>query len=156
MRLTINDIDDVERIIGHPSVFEFAKDDADVSPLDIAVTALRDKTFIIVRPHEDTLFMFRRMNLIMFEMHVCIVDGPARKQGLKSAVEAARWLFENTECMKIVSHIPAFHAASLMFAKVCGMKEEGRLSKAYKKNGELHDLVILGATREEYEKLYTR
>jgi hypothetical protein len=152
---TLKDIDDVLRIISDESCFLSAKDDSDVTPLDITVTILRDPQYLVVKPHEDTLFLFKRVNQVTYEMHVMIVKGPARNKGTQSALKAARWLFKETGCKKLISYIPEFHAPSLMYAKVCGLKQEGWLKGAYLKDGKLFDLVVLGATKRDLEKIYS-
>lgn len=147
--LTLNDIDEVEQILGHPSVFNFCSDDSEITALDAACACLRDPSYIVIKPHDDTLFLFKAMNKIMYEMHVCIVRGKARKQGIRSAAKAARWLFNNTQCQKIVTHIPVFNELSLMFAMVCGMKREGLIKGGYLKDGKLYDLILLGSESKD-------
>lgn len=154
MKQSLKDIDDVLKIVSHKSCFLSAKDDSNVTPEDVAVTILRDPQYLVVKPHDDTLFLFKRVNEITYEMHVMIIKGPARKKGTQSAIKAARWLFKETECRKIISYIPEFHLASLMYAKVCGLRQEGLMKEAYLKDGQVFDLVVLGATKKELEKLY--
>ena len=131
-----------------------AKDDKDVEPLDIVVTVLRDPNWIVLKPYKDTLFLFKSLNMITYEMHVAIIKGPARKRGRESAVEAVRWLWLNTDAQKIVSWIPEYNVSALMYAKVCGMVKEGTLKDAYLKDGQLHNLEVIGMTKNEYIERY--
>ena len=106
MRQTLKDIDDVSRIVGDPSIFLSAKDDCKCTPLQISIAVLRDPNYFVIKPYEDTLFLFKPFNCITYEIHVAIVKGPGRNRGLKSAVEALDWLWENTPAKKIISWIP--------------------------------------------------
>ena len=87
-------------------------------------------------------------------MHVAIIEGDTRKKGVKHAVAASKWMFENTPCQKLVSHINVEHLRAIMFAHVCGMETEGRLKDATLKDGQLHDVLVLGATKERYNILH--
>lgn len=145
----------VHRVLSHPSVFYSASDDGiEEFTMEYSEAILSEKKTICLMPHKNTFFLFSPMNYIMYEMHVAIIEGDTRKKGFKHAIEASRWIFENTPCQKLISHINVEHLRAIMFASICGMKEEARLKDATLKGGRLHDVVILGATKERFNTLH--
>lgn len=144
----------IQRVLSHRSVFYSASDDGIENTDDIAGHILEDPSFICLMPHKNTFFLFRPLNHIMYEMHVAIIEGDTRKKGIKHAVDASRWIFKNTPCQKLVSHINVEHLRAIMFASMCGMETEGRLKEATLKGGQLHDVLVLGATKEKFINLH--
>ena len=147
MRLTEHDIPEIDRILSHPSVFYWAKDDwVEAPPLGIGKAAL--SAGIVLKPHADTLFMFCQKNCITWEVHAAILAG-ARDHGFSSAVQAVLWMFENTGMQKVVTWIPSFHERAIAFTVMCGLTREGVSPKSYLHNGEVFDIFYFGATKDE-------
>ena len=144
----------LHRIFTHDSVFYSAKDDGVSEPWKIAQAVLSDKRMIVLMPNKDTVFLFVPVNYITHEVHVGIIAGKNRNKGVKSAIKVCRWMFKNTPCRKLISYIPSFHEASVMFSQVCGMEKEGLLKKSYLYNGGLFDLHVMGGTRERFIELH--
>lgn len=151
---TVHDIAEVERIIGHSTVFHSACDDGTtgLSEFDIAFWWLTTPGNIVIM-REDSLIMFQPRNSITYEMHIGVIAG-ARRDAFRFAAEAVEWLLTNTGCQKIVAMIPKFHRASILYAKLCGMKQEGISKDSFLKGGDLHDCVLLGATKKELTLRY--
>lgn len=143
-----------QRVFSHDSVFNSSKDDGVQNDADTAQRVLEDPRYIALMPHKNAAFIFMAVNYIMYEMHVAIIEGDTRKKGLQHAVESSRWMFQNTPCQKIITYIPEYHLRALMFAKVCGMKKEGTLKDSFLVDGKLHDLVVLGATKDKFITLH--
>lgn len=146
---TVHDIAEVERIIGHSTVFHSSCDDgtAGLSEFDVAFWWLTTPGNIVFK-QKDSLIMLQPRNSITYEMHIGVVDG-ARREAFSFAGEVARWLLANTDCRKIVAMIPVFHRASILYAKLCGMSQEGISKDSFLRGGELYDCVLLGATKEQ-------
>ena len=144
----------LQRVLSHESVFYSAADDGIKNEGDLAGPVLSDPRFIVLMPHKNTAFIFMAVNHIMYEMHVAIIEGDTRKKGIKHAVDASRWMFENTPCQKIITYIPEIHDRSVIFAQVCGMDKKTVLEDAYLRDGELGNLVLLDATKGKFIKLH--
>ncbi len=150
----MKDLKDIQRIMSHESVFWTGKDDGMVSPEGAAEAVLSDKRFIVLRPLKNTVFLFHALNHVTYQMHVAIVDGPARSRGVRSSIKASRWLFKNTPCRKVISFIAANHKAALAFAYQAGMKYEGTHVKSVLQDGILRNMISVGATYERFIELY--
>jgi hypothetical protein len=144
----------LQRVLTHKSVFYSAADDGIKNEGDIATPVLEDPKLIVLMPHKNTAFIFIGVNHIMYEMHVAIIEGDTRKNGVKHAISAARWMFNNTPCQKLITYVPEVHDRSIMFAKVCGMEQKAVLQDSLLKNGKLENLVLLDATKDKFIKLH--
>lgn len=141
---------EIKRILSDPSVFFTAKDDGVTSENEL--TELILNSGIWLKPHQNTLFLFKKVNHITYDCHVAIIEGPARKFSAKNAVKAAKWLFENTPAQKIMGFIPEHYESAIMLMKVCGGLEEGRLTKSWLSRGIIQDMVLMGITKDEFYK----
>ena len=144
----------LQRVLSHESVFYSACDDGIKNEGDLAGPVLSDPRYIVLMPHKNAAFLFIGVNYIMYEMHVAIIEGDTRRNGVKYAVEAARWMFKNTPCQKIISYIPEENELSVMFAKVCGMEQKTIIKDSILRNGKLGNLVLLDATKTKFIELH--
>jgi RimJ/RimL family protein N-acetyltransferase len=63
-----------------------------------------------------------------------------------------RYFFQELRYQKVTVDIYAFNEASIKLHEKLGFQHEGRVRRVYFTNGEYHDSLILGMTREEYEE----
>ena len=154
-RLDIRDADIVSEIIADESVFATAKDDSVTDPYAFVRGALKNEHNIWLMPEENSLIMFRLMNGIMAEMHIAVKKESRNKTRI-ACIKACDWLFNNSEIKKVISMIRSTHLASVSLAFECGMKQEGLISEGMQVDGELVDLIVLGATKRDFNKLYER
>lgn len=153
-RCTVSHSKMLQRVLTHPSVFYSACDDGIKNEGDLAGPILANQRFFVLMPHKNTAFIFMAVNHIMYEMHVAIIEGETRKQGVKHAVDASRWMFKNTPCQKIITYIADDHPRAVIFAQVCGMERKTLLEDAALKNGKLIDVVLLDATKNKFIELH--
>lgn len=147
---TVHDIRAVERIIGHSTVFSSSCDDGINNPelaFEVAFWWLTTQGSVVFLG-DDYLIMFQRRNFITYEMHLGFIED-ARVDVKSKVLEAVKLLFDNTHAEKIVAMIPEYNRCLIRYAKVCGMKHEGISKHSYRKDGELFDCVLLGATKKE-------
>jgi len=60
-----------------------------------------------------------------------------------------RALFSGTACLKIVAIIPEFNRLMRQCLLQCGLKEEGRIERAFLKRMKLHDLLVFGICKSD-------
>ena len=58
--------------------------------------------------------------------------------------QAIKWMFENTDFIKIVALIPDYYAVVLKHALAAGMKKEGYLTNAVISNGKVDNMTLVG------------
>lgn len=150
MKCTLTDLEEVERIIGHPSVVDYISDDEEVDPELLAYICLsQSERFIVLMPAKDTLFVLTKINSITYEVHTCIVEGTARKKAIKNTLKAMDYMFNETPCEKIISYIPEFNRRATIFSMLCGMEKEGLVKKSFKKKHKVWDLILVGITKDQ-------
>jgi RimJ/RimL family protein N-acetyltransferase len=96
------------------------------------------------------LYMVHPHNCVTYEIHTCLLPiawGTQAKQAAKLVLD---WIFQNTPCQKVITHVPENNALALRYAKRAGMAIEGNNRKSFLKNGQLLDQIQLGIMKEEH------
>lgn len=79
--------------------------------------------------------------------HIAVLP-EARGSGTEILREAIRWMFENTDCRKIVAYpLAESHAMKRVFEK-CGLRREGFSPRSSLWRGEMRDRVLMGLEKE--------
>lgn len=126
--------------MSHPKVYPYISDDGSANVEDFQVI---ESDHIIYLLWEGGVFSLVPFNCITYEVHTCILPEYQGKS-LEYARAGTKWMFENTSCQKIITHVPEYNKRAYVFAKKSGMEFEGTSKKAFLKNGKLHDLHKLG------------
>ena len=86
---------------------------------------------------------FRKITPTMYDVHICM---------LKGAKEVDSFFLDSLEKMrakgaeKFLGTIGDWNRPALKLALRCGFKEEGRISKAYQRDGIYRSMVMMGRT----------
>lgn len=155
MRCSFSDINDIYHILSHESVFRYLVDDSKKNPESALMKAhalISDLNTYVLRPREGSLFIFAPTNHVTYEMHVATIDGPARKHAKEDAKAAVIWMLENTKALKFIGFTPTCNRRAVVFARMCGLKKEGCITKTYMKDGVLYDNVVFGIDRKYIEE----
>jgi hypothetical protein len=92
--------------------------------------------------NDHGFMMFRGLSPAFQEVHICM------KKGAKNVDEFS---MDNLEKMrkkgvkKFLAPIGEWNTPALKLAKRCGFIEEGRISKAYQRDGQFKSMVLMGA-----------
>lgn len=139
----------IKSVVTHKAIWPHVSDDAATAesyqPPLIGVMwleALDDASLglYLVHPH----------NCVTYEIHTCLLPnawGDKAKQAAKLVLD---WIFANTPCQKVITHVPETNTLALRYAKRAGMVVEGNNRKSFLKNGRLLDQIQLGITKEEH------
>lgn len=142
------DQDLIRSIITHPKIYPFASDDS--SPkADEFQPSVQDSIYYLT-PVEDRImgcFMMVPANAITFEVHTCILPEYWGTKAAEAAKLCAAWMFHNTPCRKIITHVPAYNRLAYRFAKQAGMTEEGLIKDSFLKDGRVYDQHLLGLAK---------
>lgn len=77
----------------------------------------------------------------IWEVHHAILPS-AWSRTAEIAALFEHWLFSETPCQVAVGHTPACNKLACRFALKHGMTQTGVIPKAYRRDGNLHDLII--------------
>jgi RimJ/RimL family protein N-acetyltransferase len=93
-------------------------------------------------------FLIKRWTEFTYELHGGVHPDYWGK-GVEIFDLIGRALFAGTPCLKILAIIPEFNLLTRRCVLKCGMKEEGRIRKAFVKHFRLHDLIVFGICKSE-------
>jgi len=82
------------------------------------------------------------------EVHAALLPN-ARGYAVGAAKQAIKWMFNNTECARLIAWIPAYNRLAVNMARKSGMTVCGVNNKSFLKDGALHDEVLLGISKGE-------
>lgn len=151
MRCSMADRDMVQAILTDESVWDHISEDGTPESVKAGIADFflsNDKCFVLC-PMDGVLLLAAPFSSVALMGHVAIVSAARGAKAARAAVSAYRWIFENTGYTKIFGMPPSANKLASMFAAMTGMRAEGRVSKAFRKRGELHDLLVFGITKEE-------
>ncbi len=154
MRCSINDVNVVDAVLKHPEVYPWISDDG--SPLVDEFTSsllISNPEVFVLMPSDGVVFILHPWNSITLEVHTNIVPEKRGREAITETMKAMAWVFKNTGCLKIVTHVPFFNRQAKIFALKCKMKHEGVNRQSFLKDGILYDQDILGITRKEWSCL---
>lgn len=98
--------------------------------------------FLQVGEPPEGIFFFHPHSSILFEVHTCLL--PSKWGKPEVAMEAAKWMFANSPCEKIITWIPEYNKVAYRYALKAGMKAEGFCTKSLRKDGRLQGMYLLG------------
>ena len=89
------------------------------------------------------LITFVPINSVTWNPHVnMLVRG--RGIGTEVVKRGISWMFENTDCIKIVAFPPAYNRAMIRVFEKSGFLLEGRSPKSFKFNNTVFDRLLMG------------
>jgi RimJ/RimL family protein N-acetyltransferase len=148
------DLELVREILTDPKVYPHVTDDgspaaAEFTPIDhpsIWYVLVRDQ--LCGYDQVLGLFMFVPQGAACWEVHTCLLPIAYGRRAAAAAAGAAEWIFEQTECRRIVTSVPAYNRLALRFARQAGMTQYGVNPNSFLKKGKLHDQVLLGLSKD--------
>lgn len=149
-RLEIRDLALVDSLMKHPKIYPWISDDFSPSVDEFtAFVPLSSPHVYYIMPEEKVLAIFTPINRCTYEQHTCV--HPDKRRG---TTEYGRmvldYMFEETECEKVVTFIPRYNLPAVFAARAVGFVEEGLITKSFKKNGKLVDQRVYGYTKEKW------
>lgn len=148
------DADLVNSVIKHDKIFPHLTDDftnnADV--FDTQAVVENESVYFIGVAVDDELasvFYYQPHNHATFEVHSAVLPKYRGKLSVKMAKESLKWIFDNTPCRKVITHVPVGNNPAFVLSKKVGMQIEGINRKSIMKGGKMIDQTLLGITIEE-------
>ncbi len=153
MRMTISDIEAVERVMKDDSIFPNITDDGSVSIEEYSMQAvLEHELAYVLMPNKYSVFVMVPMNSTTYEFHANIVKEGRGTQVKKTGDKVFEYIFTQTPAMKLVSYIPTCFINVKKSADLFGFKEEGMLTESIKKNNIYYDQWIMALNKNQWLK----
>ena len=147
MMCTKDDKEWINKIFHADGVFDYISDDFSEKN-DIAGVFLEHG--IILNPEPGVVFTLHKVNSITREIHVAATPESRGKRAISAGKKVLKWIFENTDCLKLISFIPTANRHTILYALKNGFIKEGINEKSLMKGGKLIDQVLVGLTREKW------
>ena len=153
-RCTIEDVEAVNRIMRHPDIYPYSTDDGcskDANTFDVRSTLQNPAVYFLGWRIDEAwagLWTLHAWNVATYEIHPCIL--PPFRAGLAAThatEEAVNWMYDNTQCRKVVAVIPEINKAAILFALAGGMKQEGVIKDSFLKDGKLCNQILVGTEK---------
>ena len=146
-----NDYCLVKQIITHPKIWPHVSDD--FSPKVEVYEPIQHEAawYVLVKDGQELLGLFALYpeNRICWKVHTCLLPNSWGRRSKQAAREGVQWIFNNTECKRIITDVPEYNTLAYRFAEIGGMSQFGINHKSFQKDGKLHDVFMLGISKQE-------
>lgn len=143
------DTDLIKSIVTTPKIYQWLSDDG--SPDREDYEPIMHESLWYVLAHKDEkllgLFFLQPHNSICWEIHTCLLPDSWGATATEAGMLVIRWVWENTQCVRIVTNVPSYNRLAHAFALRCGLKEFGTNDCSYLKGGHYYSQVMLGVTK---------
>lgn len=142
----IEDMELVRDTLMNPSVWSaFADDgcDSNFAPVQTA-----HNWFLGAWDGDEFLGMFltSQINAVVCETHVAMLPNCGGRRAVVAGERLKEWIWLNTPFLRITTSAPSCNKLGLKFARLAGLSEFGLNPGSWLKNGQLHDLHLLGVS----------
>ena len=92
--------------------------------------------------------MLHPHNYVLYEVHTALLPCAWGLRAPLATRAGARWMFEHTNCQRIVTCVPAGNTLALRLALKAGMSQYGRNPRSLLRGGVLVDQILLGMNKD--------
>jgi RimJ/RimL family protein N-acetyltransferase len=142
----------VRAVFTHRTQYGAMTDDFSPAPEDFQVNTDPRIWYVLARENGRVLGVFTLLgqNTVLYEIHWSLLPCAWGRRTVPATTGAIAWMFAHSPARRIIGAIPAYNRLAIKLARRVGMREFGVNPRAFQKHGELHDLVLLGASPEEF------
>jgi|SRR5580692_118136 hypothetical protein len=120
------DADEINPILNDPSVFKYAAYEG-LSSFDLSPLLADKRNVLLMADHGGMVFHWQALGV--YQVHTNFLKVPRGYSGpgtyvLNACRAAYRWMFTHTDCVTLLTLIPAHNRAAAMFAPMAGWTKE--------------------------------
>ena len=144
----IEDMELVRATLTQPHIWDAFSDDLQGDPLNFDPCIIPGALWLGAwdGPEYLGLFPAYRVNGIMCEVHVAMIKHCGGSRALRAYRAMRDWIWANTGFKRIITSVPDCNKLGLRYALLAGLSEFGLNPGGWLKNGQLHDLHLLGVS----------
>ena len=143
MKCTIADRKKAARVLADDSVYIPTNGCKCPNPEGIADELLLSPAAHIIMPDPDVLMIFILQNFGLYMMHIAVLPEARGKRAFEASKNGLKWLFENTDCIRVMGLVPKCWPHCLRYALAVGFKKVGILRDSIVLNGKTYDQTIV-------------
>ena len=134
-------------LVTHPDIWPHASDDlADINTYQ-PVTGDGLYWLAVIKDGQlGGAFFVHRLNAAMYECHTCLLRGFRGATAVEAARTAVDWVFANTDCESLITHVPEYNFPAKRLAEKAGFTHIGTIPRGWKR-GTVQNLHLLGVSR---------
>src|SRR5262249_19135701 len=83
-------------------------------------------------------------NAVCWEVHTALLPNAWGDRGQMAARLLPEWIWQHTDCRRIITNVPRNNRLALRFALQAGVEQYGVEVKSYPKHRGRHDQILLG------------
>ena len=143
-----HDLAYVREVMTHPAIWPHVSDDT--GDRDTYAPPDHESIYWLVPVDAAPLgvFLVHPHSAVCWEVHTALLPQARGGKADEAAQALIAWVFGNTSCQKLITHVPAYNRRALAFAKRAGLVEEGRVTRSFLRRGSLIDQYLLGICKE--------
>ena len=141
----------VRSVITRPDIWATVAEDGQ-DPLTYAPDVHNDCWLTMTGPDDVLvgLYCLDQYNAVTLEIHAQVLPEHRKVYSRATGEAALAWVLENVpQCQKVIASVPAIYPNVRDFTLQFGFRVEGTIRHSYLKDGKVHDLWLLGITRDE-------
>lgn len=139
----------IRQIITDVAVYPHVTDDDSPPPEEYQPPQHEAVSYVLARDGEDLLgcWIFIPQTRVLWEVHTCLLPIAYGERAYKAGKGVIQWLWENTECLRLISNVPSYNRLAAKYAERCGMVEYGINWASWLKDGKLHAQILYGVSK---------
>ncbi len=148
------DFDYFNRMMNHPDIYPFVRDDSIDGQIDVSVLNKKANVFLKVEVdgHEAGFAFFVAKGVFCYEMHSGMLSDFRGAIAIKSGISVLDWMFVNTDA-ETISTFAWSSAKNVIFAaRQVGFKEVSRSPWKSTVNGERIDRIVYSLSISEWSR----
>ncbi len=143
----------IESVMFSPEIWETTAEDGFTQ--DSFIAEVKKECWVTIKFSGSLIGLcnIHGINSVTCQIHPMVYPEWRGKTAYNAGEQVLRWVTANTKYHKIICEVPKIYRNVILFALSCGFIREGENRLSYLKHGKLHNMALLGITREEIEAL---
>ncbi len=139
----------IRGIMTHPRVYPHLRDDASPAAADFQPIESEALCYLVAWDANELLglWLLVPLNAVCWEIHTALLPNAWGDRARRASDVMLAWVWGNTPCRRIVTHVPADNRLAYHFALAAGMHVFGIDEQSFLKGGRLLDQICLGINR---------
>src|SRR5690242_12992534 len=139
----------IKSIMTHPRTWSHIADDS-APPREEFEPIQNDGIWYVLAKDDGVIlgvWVFIPDNVVCWKVHSCLLPGAWGHSGQRAANLLPDWIWNITKCMRVITVVTEDNRLALKYAKRADMEEFGVNERAFLKNGNLQNLIMLGISK---------
>lgn len=153
-----SDVAYMDSVLRQPDIYESISHDASPPAEKLTVGGLVSagiNRFLLVSVDGEPAGFFMLVNRCrgVYEVHTNLTMKCRGKLSVRAGIEGCKWMFLNTDAMKLVSFCPSCSPETSYFASLVGFNRDFTQTDRWVKHGKKHDVIHVSLTFDEWLRI---